>query len=53
MAILFAVVGIMHAAELPQLLRSHKTVWDVVFHAAISTVWLIMVSWRNDDVSPI
>ena len=42
MAILFAVVGIVHAAELPQLLRSHKSVWDVVFHAAIATVWLIL-----------
>ena len=42
MAILFAVVGILHAAELPRLLRTHKSGWDVVFHAAIATVWLIM-----------
>ena len=42
LAILFAVVGILHAAELPRLLRSHKNGWDVVFHAAIATAWLIM-----------
>ncbi len=42
MSISFAVVGIMHASELPQLLRSHKNVWDVVFRAAIAAVWLIM-----------
>jgi hypothetical protein len=42
MATLFAVVGILHAADLPRLLRSHKNGWDVVFHAAIATVWLIM-----------
>ncbi|SPE18236.1 membrane hypothetical protein [Candidatus Sulfotelmatomonas gaucii] len=42
LAILFAVVGILHAAELPRLLRSHKNGWDVVFHAAIAMVWLIM-----------
>jgi len=42
LAILFAVVGVMHAVELPRLLRSHKDVWDVVFHLAIATVWLVM-----------
>ena len=42
LAILFAVVGAMHAVELPRLLRSHKDVWDVVFHAANATVWLAM-----------
>ena len=42
LAILFAVVGAMHAVELPRLLRSHKDVWDVVFHVAIATVWLAM-----------
>jgi uncharacterized membrane protein YhdT len=42
LAILFAVVGILHVAELPHLLRGHKNGWDVVFHAAIATVWLIM-----------
>ena len=42
LAVLFAVVGILHAAELPGLLRSHKNVWDVVFHVAIATVWLAM-----------
>ena len=42
LAVLFAVVGILHAAELPGLLRSHKNVWDVVFHVAITTVWLAM-----------
>jgi len=42
LAILFAVVGIMHATELPELLRSHKSIWDVVFHAAIATVWVVM-----------
>ena len=42
LAILFAVVGAMHAVELPRLLRSHKDVWDVVFHAVIATVWLAM-----------
>ena len=34
LAIFFAVVGILHAAELPRLLRSHKSGWDVVFHVA-------------------
>lgn len=42
MAILFAVVAIVHAIQVPELLRSHKNLWDVVFHAAIATVWLIM-----------
>ena len=42
MATLFAVVGILHEAELPRLLRAHKNSWDVLFHAAIATVWLIM-----------
>ena len=42
LAALFAVVGIMHATEIPELLRSHKSVWDVAFHVAIATVWLIM-----------
>ncbi len=42
LAALFAVVGIMHATEIPGLLRSHKNAWDVVFHVAIATVWLIM-----------
>ena len=40
LAMLFAVVGIMHVAELPRLLRNHKDVWDVVFQVAIATVWL-------------
>ena len=42
LAIFFAVVGILHAAQLPRLLRSHKNGWDVVFHAAIATGWLSM-----------
>ena len=42
LAILFAVVGVMHAVELPRLLRSHKDVWDVVFHVVITTVWIAM-----------
>lgn len=42
MAILFAVVGTIHAVELPRLLRSHKDIWDVIFHAAIATLWLAM-----------
>jgi ABC-type transport system involved in cytochrome c biogenesis permease subunit len=42
LAILFAVVGIMRAAELPELLHSRKNVSDVVFHVAIATVWLAM-----------
>ena len=42
LAVLFAVVGIMHATEIPVLVRSHNNVWDVVFHGAIATVWLIM-----------
>jgi amino acid transporter len=42
LAILFAVVGVMHVVELPRLLRSHKDVWDVVFHVVIATVWLAM-----------
>ena len=42
LAILFALVGIMHAAELPRLLRSHKNIWDLVFHVAIATVWIAM-----------
>lgn len=42
LAILFAVVGILHTAELPSLLRAHKNGWDILFHAAIATVWLIM-----------
>ena len=42
LAILFAVVGIMHATELPELLRSRKNAWDVVFHVAIAVVWLAM-----------
>ena len=42
LAILFAAVGIMHAAELPRLLHGHKNVWDVVFYVVIATVWLAM-----------
>jgi len=42
LAILFAVVGIMHATELPELLRSRKNVWDLVFHVVIAIVWLAM-----------
>jgi hypothetical protein len=42
LATLFAVVGIMHAVEIPKLLRGHKDVWDVVFHAVIATVWLLI-----------
>jgi len=42
LAILFAVVGIIHATEIPELLRSHKNVWSITFHAAISTVWPMM-----------
>jgi hypothetical protein len=41
-AILFAVVGTMHAGELPSIFRSHKDVWDVFFHAVIGTVCLGM-----------
>jgi len=41
-AILFAVIAIMHAAEVPGLIRSHKNGWDVVFHIGIATVWLSM-----------
>ena len=42
LAIFFAVVGILHALQLPRLLRSHKNGWDDVFHAAIATGWLSM-----------
>ena len=42
LAILFAVVGTMHASQIPHLLRTHQDVWDVVFHGAITTVWLFM-----------
>lgn len=42
LAILFAFVAIMHAIQIPELLRGHKSFWDVVFHVAIATVWLIM-----------
>jgi hypothetical protein len=42
LAILFAVVGLMHAIELPELIRSHRNIWDVVFHTAIAVVWLTM-----------
>jgi hypothetical protein len=39
LAILFTAVGAMHATELPKILRSHKNIWDVIFHAGIATVW--------------
>ena len=42
LAILFAVVGVMHAVEVQGLLRSHKDVWDVVFHVVMATAWLAM-----------
>jgi ABC-type transport system involved in cytochrome c biogenesis permease subunit len=42
LAALFAFVGIMHVVQLPSLLRSHKDVWDVVFHVALATLWLGM-----------
>ena len=41
LAILFAIVGIMHVTEIPGLVRSHKN-WDILFHVAIAAVWLTM-----------
>jgi hypothetical protein len=42
LAVLFAVIAIMHAVELPELLRNRKNGWDIVFHVAIAAVWLTM-----------
>jgi hypothetical protein len=42
LAILFAVVAIMHVIQIPELLRSRKDFWDLMFHIAIATLWLIM-----------
>ena len=42
LAICFAVAGILNGADLPRLIRSHKSGWEVVFHAAITTLWLII-----------
>ena len=42
LATLLAIVGIMHVAELPGLLRSHNNVWDVVFQVGIAALWLAM-----------
>ncbi|HVM92003.1 MAG TPA: hypothetical protein VMT67_04275 [Terriglobales bacterium] len=38
MAVLFAAVGTMHAWEI----RHEKDVWEVAFHAAQASVWLIL-----------
>ena len=42
LATLFGVVSILHAIQIPELLRSRKSLWDLVFHVAIAFVWLIM-----------
>jgi hypothetical protein len=42
LAILFAVVAIMHVIQIPELLRNRKDFWDLMFHIAIATLWLIM-----------
>ena len=42
LAILFAFVATVHAIQIPELVRSHRDSWDLVFHVGISVVWLIM-----------
>lgn len=38
----FAFVAIMQGMGIPRLVRSHKGVWDLIFHIATAAVWLIM-----------
>jgi hypothetical protein len=42
LAILFAVVAVVHAIQVPELLRNRKDFWDLTFHVATASVWLIM-----------
>jgi hypothetical protein len=38
----FAFVVMMQGVTIPRIVRSHKNVWDLVFHIATTAIWLVM-----------
>ena len=41
-ATFFAFAAIMQGMGIPRLLRSHKDVWDLIFHIATPVFWLVL-----------
>ena len=42
LGILFAFVAIIHAMQIPALLRGHGSRWDLVFQAGITGIWFLL-----------